>query len=72
MNKIMRTALFSKRDAQEQRIRDRKQGLKRPSEPDDVRVSPNDWNRAAEGFRRHDPTGEKLAKLLMQSRKKRL
>jgi len=69
MNKLIPSALFSVRDAKEQRIRMVKRGEKPVGEPDDCRGHTCDWDRAAEGLRKHDPTGRKLAKLLKSAKK---
>lgn len=67
MNKLIPGALFSKRDAKEQRIRMAERGLKTTGEPDDCRDHVHAWDRAAEGFRKNDPTGRKLAELLKKT-----
>ena len=64
VNKLIREAHFSARSAREQRTRMRLRGEKLIGEPSDVRDTTRVWDRAAEGFRKHDPDGRKLAKLL--------
>ncbi|MFA6273432.1 MAG: hypothetical protein WC673_03015 [Candidatus Paceibacterota bacterium] len=69
MNKLIPSALFSAGDAKEQKIRMVRRGKKPVGEPDDCRDQTHIWDRAAEGFRKHDPTGRKLAELLESAEK---
>jgi len=69
MNKLVPSALFSPRDAEEQRIRDLASGRRRAGEPGDARDSTNAWDRGAAGFRRNDLAGTKLAALCRGGRK---
>lgn len=70
MNKLIPTALFSSRDAEEQRLREAMQAYDEghPLHGDCTNYS-RCWDNAAEGFRRNDPDGRKLAELLRRSRK---
>lgn len=63
MNKLVRGALFSTRAAEEQRERARRRvdAVHLPEGVTDVRKTEAVWDRAAEGFRKHDPDGSKLA-----------
>lgn len=69
MNKLIRGARFSPRDAKEQRARMAEHGKQPVGEPDDCRDHTKDWDRAAEGFRKHDPSGRKLAELFKSIKK---
>ena len=64
MNKLIHGARFSPRDAKEQRARMVERGEQPVGEPDDCRDHAKDWDRAAEGLRKYDPSGRKLAELL--------
>lgn len=65
MNKLVRGALYSTRAAEEQRERARRRvdAVHLPEGVTDVRKSEAAWDRAAEGFRKNDPDGSKLASL---------
>ena len=64
MRKLIRSALFSPRDAREQRIRMAERGQQPVGEPDDVRDYAHVWDRAAEALHKNDPDGRKMAQLL--------
>ena len=63
MNKLIPGAKLSVRSAREQRLRAKIRG-----EIDDVdfRRLDNLWDRAADGFRRYDPTGRKFRALFKE------
>jgi hypothetical protein len=63
MSKVILTALFSARDA-----RKRVGAAHYSRDVVDVRRVETSWDRAAEGFRKQDPTGAKLAALVRASR----
>ena len=67
MNKLIPSALFSARDAKEQIIRDAKHSGRFPFH--DVRKVDDDWDRVAEGFRKYDPAGRKMADLIHTPKK---
>lgn len=69
MNKLVPGALFSKRAAEEQRLRMHKHvdAVPRPEGVTDVRSVEASWSRAARGFRKNDPDGRKLARLFEEA-----
>jgi hypothetical protein len=71
MNKVIAAALFTVRDAREQRIRARRSvdAVPHPEDVSDVRRIENSWDRAAKGFRAHDPGGTKVGALLRKARR---
>jgi hypothetical protein len=66
MNRLIPGALFSKRAAEEQMLRERELGVMRPGSHRDVSDQTSLGSRAAKGFRKHDPDGRKSAKLFQQ------
>ncbi|HWX18705.1 MAG TPA: hypothetical protein VN578_02250 [Candidatus Binatia bacterium] len=71
MNKVISTALFSARDAKEQRIRAKRSvdAISHPQGTGDIRRVETSWDRAAEGFRKQDPAGTKLAALVRAAKR---
>jgi len=67
MNKLIPGARYSEREAKEHWLRARIRGEN--SSPEDLRRVENTWDRVAEGFRKADPRGTKLASLFWSARK---
>ena len=71
MNKVISAALFTVRDAKEQRLRARRSvdAVRHLEDVADVRRIETSWDRAAEGFRKNDPAGSKLAAIIRTTKR---